>query len=212
MRKARQPEGEVDPRVAEARPVPVDEHGAPVGNADVVAAHIEMQERLARRRRSAPIAASSSGSAASSHSAEQSPSERNGAGSASTSARCGGRRSVSGGTPSGGGAACSSSSAWQTRSTSPARQGGGQCAPLRSSSTQHRQLAVVVPAEQAREVVGLEGRVDPVLVAQEAGRRLVDRELRERSSPVRELDEPPLHERVAATGEPDERPGAEPRR
>ena len=77
---------------------------------------------------------------------------------------------------------------------------------------EERELTVVVPAEQAREIVGLEAPVDPVLVPQEAGRRLVDRELRERASAVRELDEPPLHERVAAPGEPDERPGAEPRR
>ena len=77
---------------------------------------------------------------------------------------------------------------------------------------EHRELAVVVPAEQAREIVGLEACVDPVLVPQETGRRLVDRELRERTSAVRELDEPPLHERVAAPGEPDERARAEPRR
>src|SRR6187401_2329043 len=47
QRKARQPEGEIDLGVAEMRPVPVDEHSASVGNTDVVAAHIEMEERLA---------------------------------------------------------------------------------------------------------------------------------------------------------------------
>src|SRR6187397_2329418 len=41
--KARQPEGEVDQGIAEARPVPVDEHSSSVVNADVVAADIEMQ-------------------------------------------------------------------------------------------------------------------------------------------------------------------------
>src|SRR5918995_1972225 len=50
--EARQPPGDVEPPVAHARPVPIDESGATVeAEADVVASHVEVQQLAAVERR-----------------------------------------------------------------------------------------------------------------------------------------------------------------
>ncbi len=74
---------------------------------------------------------------------------------------------------------------------------------------ENRALAVVLPREHARQERLLDLRVDPVLATQEAGRRFVDSHFGEPAAAVGELDEPALHERVAAARRPRERPNAE---
>src|SRR5581483_7247751 len=51
VRDARRPGRDVEPRVGERGPVPVDEDRAAVAEAQVVAAHVEMEERVALGRR-----------------------------------------------------------------------------------------------------------------------------------------------------------------
>src|SRR5262245_49859769 len=50
-REARQPEGDVEGRVADAGVIPVDEDGAAVAEAEVVAADVAVQELVAAERR-----------------------------------------------------------------------------------------------------------------------------------------------------------------
>ncbi len=76
---------------------------------------------------------------------------------------------------------------------------------------QDRAHAVVVPAHEPRHEGALDTRVDPLLVAEKPGCRLVDGDLRERARSVGQLDEPVLHQRVAAAEDPAHRLRAEPR-
>ena len=202
--EAREPGRDVGQRIARTGEVPVDQHGAAVADAEVVAPR--RRSAGARRRRAARSRwrSGGSGSAASSHAASRAATRGTVPGRPRSRSSLGSRTGCRprSGRSGGGAVAATSARHARTASTSSGSHGGGQWASERSSSDDHRAFPVVVPAEHRRqERRAAHLRVEKMLIADPRRRVVAPRRLHERGRAVGELHEPVRGVRLSPTGD-----------
>ena len=191
--QARQPGGHVEHGVARAREVPVDQHRPAVAEAEVVAADVEMQQPVALEAPPRPRCREGRQMAHRATSSEHRPSPGTARGRRRPRAT---RRARTGccARPAGLAAARSRRPRGGTASTASTRSGdhgGGHVGAGQILEHQHGPLAVVVPAQERRQVGPWPGeRVEEVLVADPRRRVVGVRDLHEAGRAVRQRRPP----------------------